>query len=360
VAAVDALGRFLRALGVESGRTPAGVDERASRYRTALAGRRMLVILDNAASAEQVRPLLPGGTGCMVLATSRDSLAGLVVADGAQRLALDVLTETESVHLLGTLGVGGPEHPAALARLCGGLPSALRVVGELATTHGDRALARLAADPATGAGRLLDAGDHPTLRSVLSWSYERLSPDAARLFRLLGTDPGPDSSTAAASSLAGVPLATGRQLLGELTRTYLVAEVSPGRYAEHPVVRAFARDRLRDDDAGDRDTARYRLLDHYAHSAVRAHQLLHPGCGPEPVAATPGTVVPELGSVTRARAWLDAERRTLPAAARLAWTHGCDSQARRLARVLACGASSPELTASIDFLSWPEDHPVPV
>jgi hypothetical protein len=131
VAAAEALGRFLRALGVQAGRIPAGVDERASRYRTALAGRRVLVVLDNASSAEHVRPLLPGGAGNMVVVTSRDSLAGLVAADGAQRIPLDVLTETEGMRLLSALVSRAHVDLAALARLCGGLPLALRVTSVL-------------------------------------------------------------------------------------------------------------------------------------------------------------------------------------------------------------------------------------
>ena len=257
VPSAEALGRCLHAFGVQAGQVPAGVDERASWYRTALAGRRMLVVLDNALSAEHVRPLLPGGAGCMVVVTSRDSLAGLVVADGAQRIPLDILPETEGVQLLGALTSAGPEDLVALARLCGGLPLALRVAAELAAVHPERSVAELR-DP-DGWLALLDAGGEDSVRCVLSWSYVRLSPDAARLFRLLGTDPGTGTSTAAAASLAGVPVATARHLLGELTRAHMVAEVSPGCFASHNVLRAYARDLL-DREAEDRQPVTRRLL----------------------------------------------------------------------------------------------------
>jgi hypothetical protein len=217
VTAVDALGRFLHALGVDPDRVPAGVDERASRYRTLLAGRRMLVVLDNAVSAEHVRPLLPGSATCMVVVTSRDSLAGLVAADGAQRIQLDVLAESDGLSLLRSLlpdrVEAQPEEARELVRLCGGLPLALRVAAEVAASRPDEPLRDIVAELGGDPERLelLDAGDDPnTIRSVLSWSYRRLSSGAARLFRLLGADPGPDLSLAAAASLAGVSLSTAR------------------------------------------------------------------------------------------------------------------------------------------------------
>jgi hypothetical protein len=299
----------------------------------------MLVVLDNALSAEQVRPLLPGGGGCMVVVTSRDSLAGLVAADGAQRIQLDVLTEPESVQLLSALITAAPEDRDALARLCGGLPLALRVAAELTAAHPDESVADLRNDH--GPLALLDAGDENTVRCVLSWSYVRLSPDAARLFRLLGTDPGPELSTAAAASLAGIAVNAARHLLGELTRAHMISEVSPGRYAPHSVLRAYAADLLCREADDDREPAIRRLLDHYVHTAIRAHRLLHPGRPVVDLAEpAPGPDAGGLSSGAQAEAWLDTERRSLLAAARFARSLGFAHHARQLARILSRGAPS--------------------
>jgi hypothetical protein len=188
VAAAEALERFLRTLGVEADRIPTSVDERAARYRTTLADRRVLVLLDNAASAEHVRPLLPGSPGCMVVVTSRDRLAGLVAADGAQRLQLEVLAEAESIQLLGLLL---PERPAddedaiaGLARLCGGLPVALRVAAELAASRPDESLARLVAGLSDQPGGLdlHAAGDHGgTAYSAIARSHPRIATSTPRV-----------------------------------------------------------------------------------------------------------------------------------------------------------------------------------
>jgi len=188
VVAVEALGRFLRAFGVAADRMPSGVDERAARYRTALADRRVLVVLDNAQSAEHVRPLLPGGPGCMVVVTSQDRLAGLVAADGAYRIQLDGLAEAESIELLRALLAESAEdnaEVAALARLCGGLPAQLRAAAELAATHPEEPLALLVADLREQQGR---RGPLAT-RSALSRSYRRIGTANRRL-----THPEPSST----------------------------------------------------------------------------------------------------------------------------------------------------------------------
>jgi hypothetical protein len=338
LAAAEALGRFLHALGVEPGQIPAGVDERASRYRTTLAGRRVLVVLDNALSAEQVRPLLPGGVGCLVVVTSRDSLAGLVAADGAQRVPLDVLTEPEGAQLLGALVTAAPKARERLGRLCGGLPLALRFAAEFTAAHPGQFLANRRHD---GRQALLDVGDESSVRCVLSWSYVRLSPGAARLFRLLGADPGPTLSIAAAASLAGVPVTTARHELAELTRAHMVSEVSPGRYAPHAMLRAYASDLIGRETADERKLAILRLLDHYLHTAVRAEWTLGPSrSSVDPVKPAPGAVPGDVGSPARAEAWLAAERRSLLAAARFARDNGFAGHARELARAAERGMGS--------------------
>jgi len=355
VAAVDALGRFLNALGVDPDRIPAGVDERASRYRTMLAGRRMLVVLDNAVSAEHVRPLLPGSATCMVVVTSRDSLAGLVAADGAQRIQLDVLAESDGINLLRALLPdrvdAQPQDAAALVQLCGGLPLALRVAAEVAASRPDEPLSEIVAELGADQDRLelLDAGDDPnTLRAVLSWSYRRLSSGAARLFRLFGAEPGPHLSLAAAASLAGVSLSTGRRLVGELTRAHMLAEVSPGRYAPHQVLRAYARELLDDEAAHDRRPAMRRLLDHYVHTADRADRVLDPTrTRVDLVELSAGVVVGDFPTAAKAKAWFCAERQSLLAAARLGRDYGFAEHTWQLAWAMAT-----YLDRSAGWLDW--------
>ncbi|HEU5107262.1 MAG TPA: BTAD domain-containing putative transcriptional regulator, partial [Micromonosporaceae bacterium] len=207
----DALTRLLNALGVTGAEIPLDTDERAARYRTAIAGRRMLVLLDNAASAEQVRPLLPGTASAVVLVTSRDTLSGLVAAHGAQRLELDRLPLAEAVALLHRL-LGERvdtewEGATALAEACARLPLALRVAADLAATRPGTTLAGLVAELSDERRRLdlLDAGGdaRAAVRAVFSWSYQHLAPDARRAFRLLGLQPGPDIDAHAAAALLG-------------------------------------------------------------------------------------------------------------------------------------------------------------
>jgi hypothetical protein len=208
VPAAEALAGFLRALGVAGQEIPLEEAERAARFRSLLAGRRLLVVLDNAATVEQVRPLLPGSPSVMVLVTSRDALAGLVARDGARRLDLDLLPAADAAALLRALIGGRAEaDPAAaemLAGLCARLPLALRVAAELAISRPDTPLAVLATELAGEADRLalLDAGGDPrsAVASVFSWSYQHLTGDAARMFRLLGLHPGPDFDRYAAAA----------------------------------------------------------------------------------------------------------------------------------------------------------------
>ena len=211
VAPADALAGFLRALGLAGEDIPAGEDERAAAYRSLLDGRRMLVVLDNAASVEQARPLLPGSPSCLVVVTSRDSLAGLVARHGARRLALDMLPAADAIGLLRTL-IGDrvdaePDAAAELAAQCARLPLALRVAAELAAASPDSRLAELAGELAGEQRRLdlLDAGgdERTAVRGVFSWSYRHLPAAAARAFRLIGLHPGPDLDAYAVAALTG-------------------------------------------------------------------------------------------------------------------------------------------------------------
>ena len=313
----DALRYFLDALAVPPQRMPADLESRAGLFRSMLDGKRVLIVLDNARDSDQVRPLLPGSPGSLVVVTSRSQLTGLVAAEGATPLSLDVLTEDEAHELLGRrLGrevVAAEPAPAAeLIALCARLPLALGVAAGRAATRPGLSLAGLATELRDTRNRLeaLEVGDAATdVRAVLSWSYEQLSAPAARMFRLLGLHPGPDVSMAAAASLAGVPRADATAALRELTRTHVVAEHQPGRFAFHDLLRAYAfhQAEIEDTDA-DRQAAARRCLDHYLHTAhagaVQSNRIRKPLDLAPPA---PGAVPEELSGRGQALAWFDAE-----------------------------------------------------
>jgi Helix-turn-helix domain/NB-ARC domain len=342
--ASDALAGFLRALGVEGADIPGDTDERAAAYRSLLAGRRMLVVLDNAREARQVRPLLSGSPGSVTVVTSRDALAGLVAADGAIRLDVEQLPLPEAVRLLRELiGARVDEDPAAavaLARQCCGLPLALRVAAELTAARPGAPLAGLVAELADLQHRLdaLETGgdDHTAVRSVLYWSYRHLSAPAARMFRLLGLHPGPDTSVDAAASLAGILAVQARHALCELARAHLISEHLPGRYACHDLLRAFAaRQAHATDDMAARRAAIGRVLDHYLHTAHAADTLLNPARDRITLPPYPDGVRPQrLRDRGQALEWFRAEHKVLLAALALAADAGFDTQTWQLAWTL--------------------------
>jgi tetratricopeptide (TPR) repeat protein len=272
----DVLAEFIRAVEAPGAAIPEGLRERAARYRSLLAGRRMLLVLDNAGSAEQVRQLLPGTPTCAVLITSRDALTGLVVRDGAVRLEIERLPEAEAIGLLaGLVGARVPAEPSAATRLaaaCVRLPLALRIAAELVATRPDESLAELAHELHDAPHRLalLDAGDpHSAVRSVFSWSYDHLSEPAAQLFRLLGVHPGADLDASAAAALVDIDLRSADRLLVELARGYLVERTGRGRFAMHDLLRAYAVE-LTVADPHEAGSARIRLSDHYLDAARAA------------------------------------------------------------------------------------------
>ena len=337
----DVLRGFLDALGVHPERRPADADGLAALYRSELAGRRMLILLDNAADGAQVRPLLPASPACLVIVTSRDDLAALAAREGARLLRLDVLSELEAGELLAARL--GPERAAAerlavseLATLCARLPLALSVVVARAAAAPNLPLTALAAELSQLAGRLdaLDAGDPAVnVRTVLSLSHRHLPEPAARMFRLLGLHPGPDISAAAAASLAGVPPAAARAALRGLTRASLLTEVAPGRYAFHDLLRAYAAEQ--DNAADGIGPVTRRLLDHYLHTAHRAQQLLYPGRELIDLDPPAAGVSPEAFSgKVPALAWLEAEGQVLLKVTELAARAGFDVHAWRLPVVL--------------------------
>ena len=359
VSAADALAGFLRSLGVPGQDIPPEPDQRAARYRSLLAGKRMLVVLDNAGSAGQVRPLLPGTPACTVVVTSRDALAGLVARDGATRLDLDLLPLEDAVTLLRTL-IGAradaePDATAELAARCCRLPLALRVAAELAVTRPDVPLAGLAGELADLSTRLdlLNAGGDPgtQVRMVFSWSCRHLGAEDARTFRLLGLHPGPDLEPYAAAALVGTTVSQARRALDVLARAHLIQPAGPGRYGMHDLLRGYARELSATVDGGQgQQAALARLFDHYLHAAAAAMDTLFPAeRHRRPCIPRPDTPVPPLADPAAARQWLDAQRAALVAVAGHAAARDWPGHAIRLSatlsRYLDNGCYFPEATA---------------
>jgi len=333
----EALRRLLGALGVQHEAIPARLDALAAIYRTRIAGRRMLVLLDNARDVEQVRPLLPASRGCLVIVTSRNQLSGLVALDGARPLSLDVLSAADGRDLLirriGAARVGA--EPAAVEEIvarCANLPLALAIVAARAGIRPDFPLEAVAAELSEAHGSL-DAFAGPedavNVRAVFSWSYRALTDPAARMFRLLGVHPGPDITAVAAASLAGIRRGQARLLLGELTRAHLLAEHRPGRYACHDLLRAYAIELA--DDPEEQLAARHRMLDHYLYSALPGHNLLSPHRRPIELTSMSDGVTPEQpADEPEAIAWFTAEEPVLLAAITQAARHRFDRHAWQL------------------------------
>jgi tetratricopeptide (TPR) repeat protein len=341
----DALAGFLRALGVAGQDIPPEADERAARFRGLLAGRRMLVVLDNARSHEQVRPLLPGASSCAVLVTSRDALAGLIARDGAARLDLDLLPLTDAIGLLKTLigrrAQADPDAAEALAGQCCRLPLALRVAAERAAARPADSLADLVAELDDQRRRLdlLDAGGDPAtaVRAVFSWSYQHLDPGTARTFRLTGLHPGPDLDRYAAAALTSSTAAQAGRLLDRLARAHLLHPAGPGRYEMHDLLRAYARELSHAQDNDDeRRAGLTRLFDHYLHAAAAATGTLRPAePHRRPNVPRSAALAPPVTDPAAAQAWLDAHRASLVATVAHAADHGWPGHATRLAVILA-------------------------
>jgi DNA-binding SARP family transcriptional activator/tetratricopeptide (TPR) repeat protein/DNA-binding XRE family transcriptional regulator len=328
----DVLVRFLHALGVSPDRVPTDSDDAAGLYRTMLTGKRVLVLLDNAATAEQVRPLLPGSPGSLVLVTSRDRLTGLTARDGAHQLPLDVLAPGESVDLLGRLvGVARTRREAIaaaeMADTCAHLPLALRIAGaNLAirplTTVAD--YTRELRDRGRMAGLAVAGDESAAVRVAFDLSYAKLAPAARRLFRLLGLVPGTDIDAPGAAAMTGATTEEAARLLRVLDHGNLIREHAPGRYTFHDLLREYAADRAGfDDEDDDRQAAMVRLFEHYLKS-VRANSAVLWQVEP----AESG------GGEQAAIAWLDAERANLVAATLGASGLGLHSYAWRFAEAL--------------------------
>jgi tetratricopeptide (TPR) repeat protein len=342
MAPAEAIRGFLEALGVPPERIPASLDAQTGLYRSLLAGKRILVLLDNAHDPEQVRPLLPATPTAMAVVTSRNQLTPLLVVEGGHPLTLDVLSPAEARDLL-IRRVGAdriaaePDAVQLIITACARLPLALSIVAARARQSGFP-LATLAAELGVAGQPLdaLEAGDPKTdVRAVFSWSITAVTRPAGRLFRLLSQHAGPDIAVAAAASLAAHSAPEVRRLLTELSRASLLAEHAPGRYSWHDLLRVYATElAARVDPADDRRAATGRLLDHYVHSAHVAERLFSPHRDPIPLPllpSAPGTRPEQPADFAAAAAWLSAERPVLLAAVRHAAGTGFDTHAWQLA-----------------------------
>ncbi|MDX8141709.1 tetratricopeptide repeat protein [Lentzea sp. BCCO 10_0061] len=326
---------FLRLLGMPGQQIPHTLDARAAAYRDRLAGIRALVVLDNAATTEQVRPLLPATPGCPTLVTSRCSLSDL---HPAAHLSLDVFSPDEARRFLTRAAPRAPagddpEAGSRIARSCGYLPLALGLVaghvrakpGWTFTDHADRLDER-------HRDRRLDTG----VELAFDLSYQHLPADRRSLLRLLALHPGQDFDAYAAAALADTDLAVTQVHLQHLLGDHLLQQGSPGRYTFHDLVRVYATVRASDEDRPpERRTALTRLFDHYLATAATAMNTLNPGEAHDRPAIPPaGTPTPDLTDPDTAREWLDSERTTLIAVAAHTATHGWPTHTTRLARTL--------------------------
>ncbi|MCO1579879.1 NB-ARC domain-containing protein [Crossiella sp. SN42] len=342
----EALARFLRALGVRAERVPAELDEQAGLFRSLLAERRVLIVLDNASSADQVRPLLPATPGCAVVVTSRDALRGLAAFDDARTLTLSVLPTAESVRLLSRI-IGAdrvaadPAATAELARRCAHLPLALRIAAADLAVHPEQEVAEFVAELGSDGlmGRLTVHGDEQAaVRTTFGLSYGALQPETAHVFACFGLMTGDDLTAPAVAALAGLSEAQARQRLAELRTASLVEQSGPGRYRCHDLLRQYARERIEAERTQEeRDRAVRGLIGWYLRHASAAVELLGPG-----LAQLVGTALwaedfagpVAIDSTDAAMAWLDDERANLIAAIHHAAQHGPHDGAWLLADAL--------------------------
>ncbi|MDS1270748.1 tetratricopeptide repeat protein [Lipingzhangella sp. LS1_29] len=347
VPAAEALHRFLAAFGVPSGAIPTDLDAAAAMYRSLLADRRILVLLDNAATVAQVRPLLPGTPHCLTVVTSRSSLSGLSVRDGAHRLTLGTLAEPEAAALVRAVTAGyrredGEEKLAELAQLCARLPLALRIAAERAAMrphmHLDELIADLRDESALwDALSVEDEEEAGAVHSVFAWSYRALPADAARMFRLLGLHPGPDLGLGAAAALAGVCTRQARRQLDVLVGASMLEQAVPRRFELHDLLRAYAVDQVQQEELPEERTAALRrVLGWYLHTADAAQRWIRPDEEhvPELMPLDDGVEPLDFTSREEALDWAHQEQDTFLPAVRAAAEAGLDRHAWQLAAVV--------------------------
>ena len=341
LAAADVLARFVSALDVPRDRIPADLDELTALFRSLLADRKVLIVLDNCAGAEQVRPLIPSAPGCLVLVTSRRSLSGLVALDDARPVLVGVMKPTESVTLLSNvLGLDrvreSPQAAEELARLCAHLPLALRLVAARAAREDYASLTDLVSELSDTARRLdlMAADDEPdaAVRVAFSWSYCKLADAEARLFRRLGLHAGSEPGLAAAAALADTDAAVVREWLGHLAGMHLIEQLGHARYEMHDLLRLYAAERAELEETGpERAGALDRMLGWYLNAAARADESLFPQRRHVelelPQASYPS---PSFSSREEALTWCEDERANLTAAVLQAFETGRDGIAWRL------------------------------
>jgi NB-ARC domain/Tetratricopeptide repeat len=340
----EALRGFLDAFEISPERIPVSVEAQAGLYRSLLTDRRVLVVLDNARDVDQVRPLLPASPTCLVVITSRNQLAGLIAQQGAYPITLDVLSPQEARALLVRhLGVerasAEPRAMTELIEYCAGLPLALAIVAARAATHPDFTLRVLAKELADEHTRLaaLDTGEAATsVQAVFSWSYQYLSPPAARMFRLLGLHPGPDITLPAATHLGGVPLHQAREALNELTRAHLLTQHTPDRYTFHDLLRAYATHLTTTQDlAEDHNAALTRLFDYYLHTAAAAMDVLQRADHHHRLPLRPPALpAPPMADPPNAQHWPNTERANLAAIITYTAAHGWHTHTTQLANTV--------------------------
>ncbi|GAB3904297.1 hypothetical protein GCM10029964_097750 [Kibdelosporangium lantanae] len=322
----DALEEFLGALGVRANEIPVGLAHRAALFRSVLSDRHVLVVLDNVASFRQIEHLLPGASGCAVIATSRNRLSGLSMRTDAMRVVLGPLTTSESSDLLRTVigsSRAAAEAPALaeLAERCAHLPLALRIAADHVITHPDSQVSELISDLTTdGQLEVLSAHDAVAVRKVFSWSYRTLDPATARMFRLLSLHPGPHISVAAAAALAGLSVTEAQGLLTALSQAHLVEPVARDRYRLHDLLRLYGSERAAEED--DQLAAVRRLADWYLHTAVAANESMAP-FRVHVLKLDAPTVTPlSFADPAAAIRWCDTESPAFAPIGRLAADHG--------------------------------------
>ncbi|GAB2963130.1 ATP-binding protein [Saccharothrix stipae] len=318
---------FVRALGLPAERVPREVEALSGSYRSLVAGRRVLVVLDNAGSSAQVLPLLPGSPSCTVVITSRGRLSGLIARTGGRRVTIDALPPAEAVELLhDRLGDKGAEAGARalaeLAELCGRLPLALRIAAERVAAQSSLSVADLNEELTAERERLdvlaADDDEATAVRSVFSWSYRALTPDAARLFRLLGLHPGPEFDVSASAALADLPVRDTRRLLDGLSGLHLLGRSARGRYRFHDLLRVYAAELVVAEDRPDvRREALRRVLSWYLHAAVEASRIVYPNRQHVRIEASgPAGPMPVFDGRAAALRWYETEQDNLLAAMR--------------------------------------------
>lgn len=346
VTPMQALERFLHALHTPAAAIPVELEARSALFRSLIADKRILVVLDNAATVGQIRPLLPGAGSSLALVTSRNRMSGLVARDGALRVTLDVFAEGEAVQLLrATTAAYRSEDSetdiAEMARLCARLPLALRIAAERAAARPHMPLVELIRD-LRDESSLWDAlssdedEESDAVRAVFAWSYRALPEDAARMFRLLGIHPGPEFSCSAAAALAGVPVGQARRLLDILVGAYLLEQVTHDRYQFHDLLRAYAIDQVRHQETPESQRAALeRELNWYLYTTIAAVTVAQSFHTPAVTSTPPAGCEPEAFSTeTTAIAWYDSERTNLVAITRVAAESGFDRLAWQLPAAL--------------------------